>query len=146
MANFSVINFNRLFIIFTLCLTVLGLCYCSGFSLVVVSGLLIVVVSLVVEHRLSGKWASVVAACGLSSCGSQALSTGSIVVVHGLSCSAICGIFPDQGLNGCPLHWQVDSLTLSHQGRKPCYYCSPGCTIKYLRNFLAKIQSEKQNL
>ena len=35
--------------------------------------------------------------------------TGSVVVVHGLSCSAACGIFPDQGLNLCPLHWQADS-------------------------------------
>ena len=34
---------------------------------------------------------------------------GSVVVAHGLSCSAACGIFPDQGLNRCPLHWQADS-------------------------------------
>ena len=34
----------------------------------------------------------------------------------GLSCSAVSGIFPDQGLNLCFLHWQVDSLSLSHQG------------------------------
>ena len=27
------------------------------------------------------------------------------------------GIFPDQGSNLCLLHWQVDSLPLSHQGR-----------------------------
>ena len=27
---------------------------------------------------------------------------GSVVVVHGLSCSTACGIFPDQGLNWCP--------------------------------------------
>ena len=33
----------------------------------------------------------------------------SVVAVHGLSCSAACGIFPDQGSNPCPLHWQVDS-------------------------------------
>ena len=26
------------------------------------------------------------------------------------------GIFLDQGLNLCLLHWQVDSLPLSHQG------------------------------
>ena len=43
--------------------------------------------------------------------------TGSVVVVHGLSCSVACGIFPDQGLNSCLLHWQADSLSLSHQGR-----------------------------
>ena len=28
---------------------------------------------------------------------------------HRLSCSAVCGIFLDQGWNPCPLHWQVDS-------------------------------------
>ena len=33
----------------------------------------------------------------------------SVVVAHGLSCSAACGIFLDQGSNPCPLHWQVDS-------------------------------------
>ena len=33
-------------------------------------------------------------------------STGSVVVVHGLSCSVACGIFPEQGLNPCPLHQQ----------------------------------------
>ena len=34
---------------------------------------------------------------------------GSVVVTHGLSRSAACGIFPDQGSNPCPLHWQADS-------------------------------------
>ena len=32
--------------------------------------------------------------------------TGSVVVAHGLNWSAACGIFPDHGLNRCPLHWQ----------------------------------------
>ena len=32
---------------------------------------------------------------------------GSVVVAHGLSCSAAHGIFPYQGLNLCPLHWQA---------------------------------------
>ena len=41
---------------------------------------------------------------------------GSVVVAHGLSCSAACGIFPDQGSNLCPLHWQTDSQPLRHQG------------------------------
>ena len=37
---------------------------------------------------------------------------------HRLShCGAqACGIFPDQGSNLCLLHWQADSLPLSHQG------------------------------
>ena len=34
---------------------------------------------------------------------------GSVVVAHGLSCSEACGIFPDQGSNPRPLHWQADS-------------------------------------
>ena len=37
-------------------------------------------------------------------------SAGSVVVAHRLRCSAACGIFPDQGSNPCPLHWQVDSF------------------------------------
>ena len=41
---------------------------------------------------------------------------GSVVVSHGPSCSAACGIFPDQGSNPCPLHWQADSQPLRHQG------------------------------
>ena len=95
----------------------LGLCCCEGFSLVVVSGcyalivvhrLLIAVASLVAEHRLWGTQASVAAAPGLS-------STGLIVVAPGLSCSKACGIFVDQGWNPSLLHWQADSLPLSHQ-------------------------------
>ena len=31
-----------------------------------------------------------------------------MVGAHGLSCPAACVIFPDQGLNLRPLHWQVD--------------------------------------
>ena len=41
---------------------------------------------------------------------------GSVIVPHGPSCSAACGIFPDQGSNPCPLHWQADSQPLCHQG------------------------------
>ena len=62
----------------------------GGYSLVVVCGLFVAVASLVSEHRLWGTWASVVAA-------------------YRLSCPVADGIFPDQGSNLCPLHWQVDS-------------------------------------
>ena len=44
---------------------------------------------------------------------------GSVTVAHGPSCSSACGIFPDQGSNPCPLHWQADSQPLHHQG-SPC--------------------------
>ena len=52
---------------------------------------------------------------------------GSVVVAHGPSCSAACGIFPDQGSNPCALHWQADSQPLRHQGSpevdfKPYFY------------------------
>ena len=51
-------------------------------SLVVVCGLLLVVASLVTERRLRAR---------------------------GLRCPTACGIFPNQGSNPCPLHWQTDS-------------------------------------
>ena len=41
---------------------------------------------------------------------------GSVVVAHRLICSLGYGIFLDQGSNLCLLHWQADSLPLSHQG------------------------------
>ena len=64
-------------------------CSERGLLFVAVRGLLIVVASLAAEHRLK--------------------SAGSVVVAHRLSCSAACGIFPDQGLNPCLLHWQAGS-------------------------------------
>ena len=47
---------------------------------------------------------------------------GSVVVAHGPSCSAACGILPDQGSNPCPLHWQADSQPLCHQGSPSTQY------------------------
>ena len=49
--------------------------------------------------RALGMRALVVAAHGLSSCGSRALECKLSSVAHGLSCSAACGIFLDQGSN-----------------------------------------------
>ena len=79
-----------------------------GYPLVVMCGLLIVVVSLVAEPGFRASRFRVVVP--------RLKSTGSIVVVHGLSCSTPYGILPDQGLNLCLLQWQADSLPLSHQG------------------------------
>ena len=78
-----------------------------GLSLVLARGLLIAVAS-PVEHGLWGVWASVFVAPRLQ-------STDSVVVAHGLSCSAACGISLDQGPNSCLLHWQMDSLPLSQR-------------------------------
>ena len=66
-----------------------------GFSLIAVLGLFTAVASLVAEHD---SWH-----LGFSGCGAWA--------------SLSPGIFPDQGSNSCLLHWQEDSLPLSHQGR-----------------------------
>ena len=114
--NFSF--FKNLFILFIFIFGCVGSCHCvrafsscgeQGLLLVAVRGLLIVVASLVAEHRLQARGlqqlqhaGSVVVAHGLQ-------SAGSVVVVHGLSCFTACGIFPDQGSNPCPLHWQADS-------------------------------------
>lgn len=55
---------------------------------------------------------------GFSCSGAWALGlAGSTVVTHGLSCSVAREIFPDEGSNLCPLHWQVSSYALCHQGR-----------------------------
>ena len=48
--------------------------------------------------------------------------SGSAVVAHGPSCSTACGIFPDQGSNPCPLHWQADSQSLRHQGSPHIFF------------------------
>ena len=72
------------------------------------------------------QWMSLVPAHRLSALGLQQLpvlahvATASVVVAHGLSCSTACGIFPDQGSNLCPLHWQADFKPLDHQG-SPCF-------------------------
>ena len=50
-----------------------------------------------------------------SCCRAWALGhVGSVVVALGLVAPA-CGIFPDQGLNPWPLHWQAESSPLDHQ-------------------------------
>ena len=53
---------------------------------------------------------------GLSLWTTGSRRAGSVIVAHGPSCSAACGIFPDQGSNPCVLHWQADSQPLRHQG------------------------------
>ena len=86
-------------IYFLIYFVALGLCCCvqafsscgeQGLLFIMVHRLLIVVASLVAEHRLQDVWASKVAAHEFSSCGTRTwLPTE-------------CGIFPDQGSNPCP--------------------------------------------
>ena len=108
------------------CLDVLGLCCCVGFFLVGASGdysllwcigfsLLWLLVS---QQGLQGAQASVAAACGLGSSGSQGLEHR----LNQLWCTCLVaprhGTFPDQASNPCILHWlrwlKMDSLPLSH--------------------------------
>ena len=56
----------------------------------------------------------------LQSTGSR--RSGSVIVAHGPSCSVACGIFPDQGSNPCPLHWQAGSQPLRHQGSPSMHF------------------------
>ena len=70
---------------------------------------------------------------------------GSVIVAHGPSCSAACGIFPNQGLNPCPLHWQADSQPLRHQG-SPYFIFIQKVLISYLFYTLVYIcQSQSPN-
>ena len=82
---------------------------------------------------------------------------GSVVVAHGPSCSAACGILPDQGSNQCSLHWQADSQPLCHQGSP--YFCffktnfywrivALQCSISVLKEslFLFKYENWKSKL
>ena len=82
----------------------------------------------------------------LQSTGSR--RAGSVVVAQGLSCSAACGIFPNQGSNPCPLHWQADSQPLRHQGR-PYTYFLQGIGMRtfsmwFLLIFLSRISCNKR--
>ena len=94
--------FKYLFIYFWLCWVFVSV---RGLSLVAASG----------DHSsLQCAGLSVSRPLLLRSTGSR--RAGSVVVAHGPSRSAACGIFPDQGSNPCPLHWQADSQPLRHQG------------------------------
>ena len=76
-----------------------------------------------------------------------------MVVAHRLSCSMACGVFLGQGANPCPLHWQVDSLPLSHQGSLSKYSMNDvpytaldpqDAVVKKLLHFSCKSRKHKQ--
>ena len=108
---FFLILFIYLFIYFWLCWVFVSV---RGLSLVVASG---------------GHSSSRCAGLSLSrplllpSTGSR--RAGSVIVAHGPSCCAACGILPDQGSNPCPLRWQADSQPLCHQGSPPYIFLTP---------------------
>ena len=83
-----------------------SLLWCSGFSLWWL---------LCCKAQTLGTWASVAIATGSVVVALGPQGTGSVVVAHWLSWSAAREIFPDQGWNLRPLHWQADSYPLHHQ-------------------------------
>ena len=90
---FKINSYSFYYLFIYLLLAVLGLRFVRGLSLVTARG----------GHsssRCAGL--SLSRPLPLRSTGSR--RAGSAVVVHGPSCSAACGIFPDQGSNPCPLH------------------------------------------
>ena len=48
---------------------------------------------------------------------------GWAVVCTGPSCPSACGIFPEQGLNPCPPHWQAESQPQTTR-EAPVLHCS----------------------
>ena len=71
----------------------------------------------------------------LQSTGSRC--AGSAIVAQGPSHSAARGIFPDQGSNPCPLHWQADSQPLRHQGSPCSLFFIPAILIGVYQNHIA---------
>ena len=89
------------------CVWAFSSCGERGLLFVAVRRLLIAVASLCCGAQVLEARTSAVADLRLQ-------SAGSVVVAHRPSCSAACGIFPDQESNLCALHWQADSYP--HQG------------------------------
>ena len=81
----------------------LSLAVSGSCSLPDVHGLLFVMASLITEARAPGAKASV-------------------AVAHGLSCPEEYGISLDQGLNLCPLHWQVLNPVEALGDGHDCHY------------------------
>ena len=71
---------------------------------------------------------------------------GSVIVAHGPSCLAACGIFPDQGSNPCPLHWQADSQPLRHQGSPHSPFLKTEIQDKQNTNFTHKCQHPNKQM
>ena len=59
---------------------------------------------------------------------------GSVVVAHGPSCSAACGIFPDQGSNPCPC---IGRQTLNHCATREAQTLS----FKYYTRQLSSVEN-----
>ena len=111
------------------CARAFSSCGERGPLLIAARGPLIAVASLVVEHGLQVRGLQQLQRAGPVAVAHGLQSTGSAVVTHGPNCSTACGILPDQGSNPCPLHWQVDSQPLRHQGSRK-FLCKAKTALK----------------
>ena len=96
-----------------------------GYSLVAVQGLLVVEASPIAEYRLEVRELQQFQHAGSAVAAHRLWSAGSVAVVHELSFPETRGIFPNQDANSRPLHWQVGSYPLGHQG-SPTYILNMG--------------------
>ena len=71
---------------------------------------------LVAVSRGDALWPRRASPRGGSSFSCRASLSGSVVVVHGLSCPSARRLFLDRGSNLCVLRWQVDAYSPGHQG------------------------------
>ena len=110
--HFFPFSFSQFLFIY-LYLAVLGLHgFAQAFSNCSECGLLFVA-----RHRLLNVMASLLWSTGCRCTGQQLQHERSVVAACRLSCSAACGSSQTRdGLNPCPLHWQVDSYPLLYQG------------------------------
>ena len=92
----------------------LSLRWCSRLSLVVASGGYS-------SLQCTASYSGVFSCCRAQASGTQAsivvahslYNSGSVAVVHGLSCSVACEIFQDRGSNQCPLHLAGEFLSFA---------------------------------
>ena len=116
-SKFVFFFFKLIFLFIYLFLAVLGLRFCArAFSSCGKRGPLFIAV----RGPLTIAALSLSRPLLLRSTGSR--RAGPVIVAHGPSRSAACGIFPDQGSNPRPLHWQADSQPLRHQGSPAILY------------------------
>ena len=106
---FLIFTFRNLHTVYRVTIPFLFIClyFWLHWGFVAVRRLLVVVASLVAEHGLEGARAR---RCTGSKV--HGLEGAWAQVAHGLSCSVVCGIFPDQEFNVSPVHWQMDSYPL----------------------------------
>ena len=69
------------------------------------------------QQQAGSRHAGSVVGLGLGLEFAQLWSFSSVAVVHGFSCHVACDIFPGQGLNPGPLHWECRVLTTGPPGK-----------------------------